>query len=698
MRTGLSLKFILLALFALAAAALIGVCGFLMHSAWQQQAKAAGRAQVGSITRQLFLAMQNIRIERGTVSTALVEINPVDPLTSQDIQNLRDRSGQALANALNEFSLLDIGDRDQWLAELRAANTAVESVRARVDETLKLRRVGGSRELDEQWVPAVGALVDKMDALTSRLSSEVRLSDPFFDQMMTVKQLAWRVRSDAGVERLMLGNAVAAGVAVSDDWRQKILQLQARIGATWAALLDLIDNSRTPKELMDAIGLARESYFDRYNRDRDGVLKPLIIGEKPGMTSRDWIQISNPALESLIAVANTAVDLAQTGAERTSAEAKRRFLYQGLVGLAAVLIGAVGLVTITWRVIGPIVRLTDAMRQLAAGGTGVDVPCTRRQDELGAMARAVEVFKQSAIENTRLHVEQEEMATRSNLEKRAAAVELAKVFDAKVGNLVQSLKVAAGEMETTARAMSETAEETGRQTTLVASFSEQTSNDVRQVAAAADNLAGSAREIETQVSRSTSLVGKIVEDARRTDETVKTLSERSERIEQVVKLISDIAAQTNLLALNATIEAARAGEAGKGFAVVASEVKNLAAQTAKATEEIAFQAVQSREATGEAVTAIRGVQETIKQLHWIASAITAAVEEQHAAAQEIARSVADAARGTQEVTHNISQVHQAAAHTGSASSQVLTAATALSHNSSELGREIELFLGSVTAA
>jgi methyl-accepting chemotaxis protein len=698
MRTWLSLRFILLTLFALAAVALIGVCGFLMRSAWQQQARAAGRAQVSSITRQLFLAMQNVRIECGTVSAALVGTDPVDPLTSRDIQDLRSRSGLALTAALGEFSLLDVDDRERWLGEVRAANAAVESVRAKADEAIKVHRAAGSRQLDEQWVSAVGALVDKMDALTSRLSSDVRLGDPFFDQMMTVKQLAWRVRSDAGVERLMIGNAIAAGVGVPDDWRRKILRLETRIEATWETLLDFIDDPQAPKELTDAIALAKGSYFDHYKRGRDAAVKSLIVGDKVSVTSRDWIQTSNPALESLIAVANIAVGLAQASAESTSVEARHRFFYQGLAALAAVLIGAVGLATVNWRVIGPIVRLTAAMRELAAGGTGVTVPCTTRGDELGAMAKAVEVFKQSAIENARLHEAQADMEARAKFEKRAAAASLAKVFDAKVGELVQSLKAAARELETTARAMSETAEETGRQTTLVANASEQTSSNVRQVAVVADNLAGSAREIESQVSKSNSLVEKVVDDARRTDETMKTLSERSERIEQVVKLISDIAAQTNLLALNATIEAARAGEAGRGFAVVASEVKNLAAQTAKATEEIAFQAVQSKEATGQAVAAIRGVQDTIKELHLIASAITAAIEEQHGTAQEIARSVAEAARGTQEVAHNISQVHQAAAHTGSASAQVLMAATALSHNSSELSREIESFVGSVTAA
>jgi methyl-accepting chemotaxis protein len=337
------------------------------------------------------------------------------------------------------------------------------------------------------------------------------------------------------------------------------------------------------------------------------------------------------------------------------------------------------------------------MRQLAAGNTDIEIPNTTRRNELGAMARAVEIFKQAAIENARLRVEQDQMTARTNGQRQAAAAKLAKAFDVKIGKLVHSLKVAAHEMEGTARSMSETAEEAGQVSMLATTFAERTSTNVREAAAATDKFAASAREIGSRVSTSASLVGKAVEDTRRTDKAVSVLSKRSERIEQVVKLISDIAAQTNLLALNATIESARAGAAGRGFGVVASEVKTLASQTAKATEEIASQVAQSQEATRDVVGAIEGVGSTIEQLHLIASAIAAAVEEQHAAAQEIARSVAEAANGAQEITNNISQVRQAAAQTGSASSRVLAAATALSQNSSELSSEVELFLASVAA-
>jgi methyl-accepting chemotaxis protein len=693
-----SVQFLLTALFGLMAIGLVGICGVSMSSAWHQQATAQRRMEVGSITRYLFLAMQNMRIERGTVSAALIENEPVDAATWQDIQNLRARSTPALAEALDMLLRLDFDDRDRWVAELRSKSGSVEDMRADADEILRKRSPGTNAEFNDKWVAAVGKLVERMDALLSRLSSGVRLNDAFFDQMLTVKELAWSVRSDAGTERLMIGDALAGGGKVSDDWQRKTAELHQRVSTVWTVLLNFVDDPRTPQALRDSIAEAKEAYFNRYIRDRDEVYKALIAGDRPRTTSRTWIQESNPALASLIGVANTAVDLAQGAAEGMADDARRHFWYQSLLVLAAGLIGFLGLFKIRRNVIGPIVTLTVAMRELASGSTDTEIPNTKRRDELGAMARAVEIFKQAAIENARLRIQQEQMAARAKAARQAAAAQLTKAFDAKVGKLVQSLQTSVGDMEETARSMSGTAEETGKVSQLATAFAEQTSNNVREMAAATDKFTTSAREIGSRVSTSVSLVGKAVNDTRRTDNAVSILSQRSERIEQIVKLISDIAAQTNLLALNATIESARAGQAGRGFGVVASEVKTLAAQTARATEEIASHVAQSQEATRDVVGAIKGFGSTIEQLHLIASAIAAAVEEQHAVAQEIARSVAEAASATQEVTINISHVRQAADHTGSTSTKVLAAATALSQNSSELSREVELFLASLAVA
>ena len=263
-------------------------------------------------------------------------------------------------------------------------------------------------------------------------------------------------------------------------------------------------------------------------------------------------------------------------------------------------------------------------------------------------------------------------------------VKLADDFETNVKSVVDTVSAASTEMQATAQAMSATAEETNRQSTVVAAASEQATNNVQTVASAAEELSASVSEISNQVSQSTKIARAAVEKATGTNAQIQELATAAQKIDEVVKLISDIAAQTNLLALNATIEAARAGDAGKGFAVVASEVKSLANQTAQATDEIAAQISAVQSATTSSVSAIEEITKVIKEINEISNAVAAAVEEQGAATQEIARNVQEAATGTREVSSNISGVTQAASETGTSAQQVLEAAGELSRQSEGL--------------
>ncbi|EWY37065.1 hypothetical protein N825_21710 [Skermanella stibiiresistens SB22] len=368
------------------------------------------------------------------------------------------------------------------------------------------------------------------------------------------------------------------------------------------------------------------------------------------------------------------------------------------LGIAlSVLIVVAGLAIVIIRGIRPLALMTRAMGTLARGDVSVDIPGRDQADEIGAMAAAVQVFKDNAVERARLEVGQ--AAERAAKERRAIEIErMIADFDGAMGMILRTVSSAATELDGTARSMASTAERTSQQATASAGAAEQTAANVQTVAAATEEMTGSLLEISRQVSRSTGIANDAVGQAERTDATIRGLAASAERINDVVVLISDIASQTNLLALNATIEAARAGEAGKGFAVVAGEVKQLAGQTRRATEEITAQINAIQRETSGAVAAVRGIGGTIRQMNEITTTIAAAVEEQNAATAEISRNVTEAATGTREVSGNVAQVMEASEQTGSAATQVLGAAGELSRQAEMLRHEVEGFLAGIRTA
>ncbi|WP_342111426.1 methyl-accepting chemotaxis protein [Methylobacterium sp. SI9] len=350
------------------------------------------------------------------------------------------------------------------------------------------------------------------------------------------------------------------------------------------------------------------------------------------------------------------------------------------------------------RVSRPIQAMTGTMTVLAAGDRAAAVPYRARRDEVGAMAAAVQVFKDNLIRTQVLEAETAQARLAAEEQRKAGMRQMADSFEATVGGIIGAVSSSATELQATAGVMSGTAAETAAQSTAVAAAAEEAASNVNTVAAAAEELGSSVQEIGRQVDGSAAIAQQAVAEADQAGALVLELSSTVERIGDVVGLISSIAGQTNLLALNATIEAARAGEAGKGFAVVASEVKELAGQTARATREISGQIGRIQASTGQAVAAIGGITQRIRDISATATSIAAAVEQQGAATQEIVRNVAQAAAGTGEVTGNIAGVASAAEDTGAAASQVLGAASELSRQSEHLTAEVGRFLATVRAA
>ena len=411
---------------------------------------------------------------------------------------------------------------------------------------------------------------------------------------------------------------------------------------------------------------------------------------------------SRKAFDGAVGLLDRDTALNVAGGEQATANAGQTFTRSiwltTLLWCFALVIGIGAVAYLILGVIRPIDRLIRRMKELATGELQVQVPYTARTNEIGAIAVALEASRENSLRTLQLEAETVQARLAAEEQRKIGMRQMADGFEAAVGGIISLVSSSATELQATAQQMTSTASETASQSITVAAAAEEAATNVSTVAVAAEELGASVQEIGRQVQGSATLAQAAVGEADQTAVLVQALRQTSTRIGDMVGLISNIASQTNLLALNATIEAARAGEAGRGFAVVASEVKELASQTAKATDEIAGQIGEIRGVTDQAVSAIGAITGRIREINGVATSIAAAVEQQGAATQEIVRNVAQASAGTSEMTSNIAGVAQASEETGAAATQVLSAASELSRQSEYLGAEVSRFLATVRAA
>jgi methyl-accepting chemotaxis protein len=409
-------------------------------------------------------------------------------------------------------------------------------------------------------------------------------------------------------------------------------------------------------------------------------------------TLSDAYSMMEPILTEAADRQESAREVAQATSEQVRIEAERT----GWIALSGIVAALIALSLVISRgITKPLLTLGDVMHKLASDDLTVTISGADRRDEVGTMARSVEVFRANGLEMRRLAAEREKAEARAAEERRAALLTVANDFESQVNGIVEGVASVAVQVEAAAQTVAATSEQTRQQSTAVASASEEASRNVNMIAGATEELSSSIQEIGRQVALSSGITAAAVREADDANRMVEGLSNSVQSIG--VQLISDIANQTNLLALNATIEAARAGEAGKGFAVVASEVKSLATQTARATEEIQSKVAEVQGSAGFAVTGIKGIGTTVVRINEIATTVASAVEEQSAATGEIATNVQQAAIGTQEVSRNVSGMMTAARNAGAASGELLNAARGLSRDTGRLQQEVGAFLGQLRA-
>ena len=499
-------------------------------------------------------------------------------------------------------------------------------------------------------------------------------------------------KEKTGQERAVGAAGISAG-KFSEAGYLRFIQVTAEQGAYLSSF-----ESYAPEAIKVFYGQTVAGHdVDEVARIRKIVFAGGLTGEMQGTQGPYWYKVTTAKIDLMKKVEDKIADSLEVLARSESAKAETALLMTaGAVVILLILTAVLG-TFIVRGITGPLGKLTGAMDRLASGDKTVEIGGTESQDEIGAMARAVVIFKQNMIRADELAAKEME-AFRTREHRAKAMEELTGSFDLDVSETLKMVSAASTELHSTATTMTATAEESNRQAGDAAAAIEQTSANVQTVASSAEELSGSIGEINRQVAHSTSIARRAVDEAAHTNATVQGLAQSAERIGEVVQLIREIASQTNLLALNATIEAARAGEAGRGFAVVASEVKSLAGQTEKATEEITGQIAAIQSASAKAVEAIQGISGTIGQVSEIATTIAGAVEEQGAATQEIARNVQQAASASQDVARNLSGVTRAANDTGAAAHQVLASSEELSRQSDALRIRVEAFLDRIKAA
>jgi len=623
------------------------VIGFSLNAwdSWGRLQSTSRIAVIADTSANLFKAMHNLRTDRSTTNRLLNSDQPVDSDIDKYLRGLRDAEMPAMGNALNQLASIEFDQQRTLVPELDRLFKLLGALQKEFWSEVAKPKASRRPTLAKEYMETTQALLETLDKLSAALTSNVNHQDATIDQLLAIKQIAWLLRNTAGEASLLISNGLAAG-RVSPETRLTYAKFLGGTDIAWNALELTASGMRLPPALSAAIAANKTAYFEpQYLALRDRLLTALIAGEKAELTANQWSPVTVGRLGAAVNVAEAALEAAKQHAVALYSQAQGSLALQ-LVLLAAALALTFGaMMAVTRRVIKPLHNMRDAMLKVASGDLTVDTGYGERRDEIGALAGALETFKQQAADKVR--IEQQERDRNAGATARQRAIETyVGEFESTVRQTLDQLNNASGQMRNTSAGLSTVSRQTNERVQVAQKASGDASMSVESVASASEELSASINDISQQAAHAAGIASRAVNRARETDGTVQGLAKSASRIGEVVGLINTIAAQTNLLALNATIEAARAGEAGRGFAVVASEVKSLASQTAKATDDISEQISDIQKVAGEAIDAIKGIGSIIGEVNEVATAIAAAVQQQGAATQEITRSTQFASQGT----------------------------------------------------
>ncbi|AVM74710.1 methyl-accepting chemotaxis protein [Magnetospirillum gryphiswaldense] len=681
---------------SLAVVAILAVTFIAVESMHQWQSAERAALQ-GRLSEQLLSAAGHWAAERGLTAGALGGVQPANADQRKAIDERRRTGDSAMTEALAAMGQLDFAARADLTTQLTDRRQRLDELRRKVDAALAVEVSGRDGAVIKAWFPTASAAIET--GLMLRLGLiQANAQTPLTAMTEDLRSQLAVMGEYAGRERGYANGLIAAGRPMNGADMAVLGEFRGRVLGAWefARILARQENMR------DAMGAATADiearYFGDFEKLRASVYAAGQAGQSYPVGGSDWFAAASTAMTTIAKAQDAAARLAVSVTASQQAQASRTLILSIGAALFALILCLIGLAVTQRRVIAPVRGMESTMTRLSGGDLEAPVLGADRHDEIGAMARALAVFRDSMREAQALRREQEQAQQRLAQERRQALLDMADTLEDNVQGIVGEVVSAATQLNSHSLSLSALARQAQEQTRAAAGASEAASGSVQTVASAAEELSASIAEITRQVADSAGFSQAAVAELAHTNASMESLLEAVGRVGEVTSLISQIASQTNLLALNATIEAARAGEAGKGFAVVANEVKALANQTAKATDEIAQQISAIQATTSVAAGAMDQVGGTIRRIHETAAAISVAVEQQGAATDEIARSVAQAASGSLEVSDNIGGISQAANETHAQADHVHDASDSLTTQAERLRTALGHFLGGLRAA